>query len=297
MTAQDHHNPDYRLGMSLAFLAYVWWGFAPIFWHQLNHVDALHAVINRMAWSGPTLLIFVLLRGELKQIWQATTSPKILALLTMSGLLVSVNWGVYVWAVQQGNIKEASLGYYLLPLINVLIGFVFFKERPNAMQWTAILIASAGILLMLIRHGYIPWVALALAISFGIYGAVRKSTPVGALAGNTMESLLLVPIALSWMLWNQNTASLGEFGVSTDSLLILSGAFTVIPLISYIAAAQRVTLTNMSLIFYLGPTLQMLTAVFLYNEHISADEWIALSCIGVGLVIHTSDLLRKLRSN
>lgn len=296
MSSSDQHNPEYRLGMGLALFAYIWWGFAPIFWHQLYHVDALHAVINRMLWSGPTLLLVVLLAGQWPVVRRAALQPKILAMLLLSGLVVTFNWGVYVWGVLQGNIKEVSLGYYLLPLFNVLMGFVAFKERPNPAQWLAISIASIGIIVMLAKQGVFPWLAIAIAVSFCIYGALRKITPVDATAGNTLESLLLVPLAIGWMLINHSTASLGQFDTRTDIFLVLSGAFTVIPLISYIAAAQRVTLTSMSLIFYIGPSMQMLLALFMYGESISADEWIAFACIAIALVIHTVDLLRKLRS-
>jgi chloramphenicol-sensitive protein RarD len=297
MPNTDQGNPEYRFGISLAVFAYLWWGFAPIYWHLIDHVNAIHAVINRMAWSGPTLLIVVLISGQWKTIWHATTKPKTLALLFFSGIAVTINWGVYVWGVMHDSIKEVSLGYYLLPLFNVLMGFAIFKERPNRTQWLAIFIASAGIILMLIKQGSIPWLAIAIATSFCLYGALRKITPVTAMAGNTMESLLLVPIALGWMLINQSTASLGHFDTQTDALLILSGAFTVIPLLSYIAAAQRVTLTSMSLVFYLGPSLQMLLAIFLYGETVTFDEWVAFACIAAALVIHTTDLLRKLRNN
>ena len=286
---------EHQLGMGLALFAYIWWGFAPIFWHQLYHVDAIHAVVNRMLWSGPTLLLVVGLIGQWQMLKRACTNLKIIGLLLLSGAAVTFNWGIYVWGVLQGNIKEVSLGYYLLPLINVLAGFIIFKERPNPTQWLAILVASSGIVIMLVTQGSIPWLAIAVAVSFSLYGIIRKVTPVDAMAGNTLESLLLVPFAIGWMWFNHSTASLGQFDTRTDMYLVLSGAFTVIPLISYIAAAQRVTLTSMSLIFYLGPSLQMLLAIFLYGEHVSQSDWAAFICIAIALTIHTSDLLRKLR--
>lgn len=286
---------DHQLGMALALFAYIWWGFAPIFWHQLYHVDAMHAVVNRMLWSGPTLLLAVLVMRKGLGMLATAARPKILAMLLLSGAAVTFNWGIYVWGVLQGNIKEVSLGYYLLPLINVLAGFIIFKERPNAAQWLAIAVASSGIIIMLVAQGSIPWLALAVALSFCLYGIIRKITPVDAMAGNTLESLLLVPFALAWMWINQSSASLGQYDTRTDIYLVLSGAFTVIPLISYIAAAQRVTLTSMSLIFYLGPSLQMLLAIFLYDEHVSTSDLVAFVCIAIALSIHTTDLLRKLR--
>lgn len=281
--------------MALALFAYIWWGFAPIFWHQLYHVDAIHAVVNRMLWSGPTLLLAVLVMRKGLGMLATAARPKILAMLLLSGAAVTFNWGIYVWGVLQGNIKEVSLGYYLLPLINVLAGFIIFKERPNAAQWLAIAVASSGIIIMLVAQGSIPWLALAVALSFCLYGIIRKITPVDAMAGNTLESLLLVPFALAWMWINQSSASLGQYDTRTDIYLVLSGAFTVIPLISYIAAAQRVTLTSMSLIFYIGPSLQMLLAIFLYDEHVSTSDLAAFVCIAIALSIHTTDLLRKLR--
>lgn len=295
MLSSDRDNPEYRLGMGLAVFAYLWWGFAPIYWHLLDHVDAIHAVVNRMAWSGPTLLVFVLATGQWRKVWQATANAKIIAMLFLSGIAVTINWGVYVWGIMANQLKEVSLGYYLLPLFNVLMGYVAFKERPNRRQWLAIIIASLGIAVMLAKQGSIPWLAIAIAASFCIYGALRKVTPVPAMAGNTMESMLLVPLAIGWMIVNNNSASLGQFDTRTDIILMLSGAFTVIPLISYIAAAQRVTLTSMSLVFYIGPTLQMLLAVGIYGESVAADEWVAFGCIALALVIHTADLLHKLR--
>lgn len=289
-----HIENERGFGISCALLAYFWWGLAPIYWKLLGHVSAEDILIHRLLWSVPTVAIILIYQRRLLGVLKELRAPRLLALFAASSALLMTNWGIYVWAVLDNQIKEASLGYFILPLLSVLVGYVLFRERPSRVQWLSIGIAAIGIVVMIASVGKLPWVALGVALTFCFYGALRKATTIDSVGGNFLETAVALPFFLGWMLWNASSASFGQVDTSTDLLLIGSGLVTVVPLIAYVAATHRATLTSLSLIFYLGPTIQLLVAVAVYGEPVTTVEWYAFAFVWLGLLIHSADQYRRL---
>ncbi len=280
-------------GIKLALFAYIWWGLAPIFWRQLSHVPAVDIVLARMLTASPPLILFLLLRGTLRDTLSLMKWDRTLLLVTAGGILISMNWSIFMLAINSDNIKQASLGYYLSPLVNVLMGVLFFAERPRFAQWLAIIIAALGIFWVIWDYGRTPWYSLGLAFSWGIYSAVRKFITLPAMAGNTIESIMMLPLALLYMVFTGSQTSFGQVDLLTDSYLSLAGIVTVIPLLAYVTAARLTSLTNLGLIFYVGPTLQLIVATFIFNEAISSAEWVAFTCIAIALIINSAESIQR----
>jgi len=284
---------DESTGLKLALFAYIWWGLAPIFWRQLAHVPPLDIVLARMLTASPALFMFLLMRGKLRDTLALIKWDRTLLFIVIGGILLSLNWSIFMWAINNGNIKQASLGYYLSPLMNVLIGIIIFSERPRPAQWLALIIASAGIFWVIWEYGKTPWFSLGLAATWGVYSAVRKFVTVSATAGNTIESIIMLPLAIIFMLFTGSHASFGAVDGLTNTYLVLAGTFTVIPLIAYVSAAKITSLTTLGLVFYVGPTLQLIVAMLIYNEPISNAEWVAFCCIAIALIVNSAEIIQR----
>lgn len=267
--------------------AYIMWGFFPIYWKLLHDVPALQVIGHRIAWSFILLTVVILVTRQWQNFQSAALDPKTIAIYFIAAILLSINWLVYVWGVNAGFIVETSLGYFINPLISVLLGVVFLRERLRTMQWIPIVLAAAGVTYLTVTYGRLPWIALSLAVSFGIYGLVKKLAPLGSLYGLTLETALVFPIALIYLAFVGFTGT-GSFlhkGALTDILLIGTGVVTSIPLLMFASAARQIPLTMIGVLQYVAPTLQFLIGVFLYHEPFDQSRLIGFSLVWLALII------------
>jgi chloramphenicol-sensitive protein RarD len=267
--------------------AYIMWGFFPIYWKLLHDVPALQVIGHRIGWSFILLIVVILLTKQWKDFRSAALVPKVIGIYAIAGILLSVNWLIYVWGVNSGFIVETSLGYFINPLISVLLGVIFLRERLRTMQWIPVGLAAVGVIYLTVTYGRLPWIALSLAFSFGTYGLVKKLAPLGSLYGLTLETALVFPIALIYLVFVQSTGT-GAFlhqGALTDILLIGTGVVTSIPLLMFASAARQIPLTMIGVLQYVAPTLQFLIGVFLYHEPFDQSRLIGFSLVWLALII------------
>jgi len=285
------HLPTMNSGVFYAVLAYMAWGLLPVFFKQLIQVNAFEIVLHRMVWSVVFLLIVLTVLKRWAWLREVARQPRTLVAFAVSALLLSANWSVYVWAVQNAHVLDASLGYFILPLVNVALGFAFLNERPRPVQWLAVAVAAAGVLWLTLQAGRLPWVALVLAITFGIYGLLRKLAKLGALEGLTLETLLLSPFAvglLAWWAWHGQGA-LVQGDAPTLGWLLLAGPLTAIPLLLFAAGARRIPMATLGILQYISPSLQMLLGVWLYGEAFEPARAIGFYLIWTALVLYSAD--------
>lgn len=290
---------DLQQGYGLGLLAYVIWGFFPLYFRLLENIPALEIVVQRIVWSaifGTLLLLIWKHRGWRQEL---CAHPGRLGILAVSGLLVTANWTIYVWAINNEHMLEASLGYYINPLVNVLLGLVLLKERLRRLQWLAVALAVIGVAQQIWLLGQFPWVALSLALTFGIYGLIRKQAPVAALPGLVVETWFIVPIALIWLLcFAKGPTTQWTFWANLNAqtlLLVMAGPITLVPLIFFNAAARRLPYATLGFLQYLAPTLVLLQAVFLFGESLDRERLYAFAFIWVALIIYSIDSWLALR--
>lgn len=279
-------NPQ-QLGFAYALLAYGMWGSFPLFFHLLADVSPTQVIAQRILWS---LVFCAFLLTVLRRWPRAVTAlrdGKLLLMLLCSALLVALNWWIYVGAVARGQVVASSLGYFITPLCSVALARLFLKEQMNRYQLIAMFLAAAGVLYFLLQVGRLPWVSLSLAITFAIYGLIRKQTKVGPLSGLFVETLLLMPLALGYLAWQSHLGSnqfLSE-GAMTTTLLMCAGVLTALPLLAFAAAAERLSLTVVGFMMYINPSLQFILAITVLGETISSDQLISFSFIWVALIV------------
>lgn len=278
-----------RSGLLLGVAAYGLWGLFPLFFKQLQHVGSLEVVLHRMVWS----LLFVMLVLATLRRWtwlrEAVRSPRLLGTFAVSSTLLASNWLTYIWAVNNGHVLDASLGYFILPLVNVALGFVFLHERPRPGQWLAFGTAAAGVLWLGLLTGHMPWIALVLALSFGFYGLIRKLAPLGALEGMSLETMLLAPLAAMALLWGHHSGNMPAQDSRTWLLFLLCGPVTAIPLLLFSAAARRVPLSTMGILQYLTPTILLFLGVLLYGEPFAGPRLAGFALIWTALLLYSVD--------
>lgn len=284
-------------GLALGVGAYTLWGILPLYIHLLKGVPALQVLAHRVLWSLVLLAVIIVIFRRARPILAAARGRTLLLLLG-SALLIAINWIVYIWAVQNDHVLEASLGYFINPLINVALGFAFLGERLRRIQGVAIAIAAAGVLVLAISGGGALWISLALAISFGLYGLLRKVAAIDALGGLTIETLLLAPFSLA-LLVHADQAGTGAFGQTTylDLLLILAGAVTAAPLLMFAAAARRMPLATLGLLQYIAPSLQFAEAVLLFGEPVRTVHIATFALIWTGCALYAFDSIRASRAS
>ncbi|HTH59908.1 MAG TPA: EamA family transporter RarD [Paraburkholderia sp.] len=281
-------------GILYALLAFTCWGLFPVYFKTLHQVGALEMLAHRMAWSLLFVAAVLVVRRHWRWLGVALRDRPLVGRFVASAALLSANWGIYIWAVNAGHIVEASLGYFINPLLNVLLGYVFLGERLRPLQWCAVALAAAGVLWLTWQNGAPPWISLALAATFGGYGLMRKTAQLGALEGLTMETLLLFPVALLYL------AALGWLGGSTffvaptsvRVLLAMAGPITAVPLLLFAAAARRIPLSTLGVIQYVTPTLQLLTGVIVYREPFGGAQLIGYGAIWVALALYSFEGMR-----
>ena len=285
-----------RRGLLGGVGAYLIWGFFPLFWPLLAPASAFEILAQRIVWS----LVFALLACLVlrHRFWKALAGPRDLAALLGAGLLISVNWGVYIWSVNNGHVLDASLGYYINPIFSILVGVVFLRERLSRLQWIAVAIALVAVVVLTVELGGLPWVALALATSFGLYGLLKKGLRVDALSGMVVEGSGISLVALAFLIW-LGVSGQGTFtslGPLHTSLLVLGGLVTLVPLLLFADAAQRLPLTVMGLLQYVAPTLQFLIGWLVRGEEMTPVRWAGFLLVWVSLVLVSGEALAKWRS-
>lgn len=283
-------------GLWSGVAAYTIWGLVPLYWKLLKHVPAIQVLGHRIVWSLAVLLILVGMRRRARAAL-ASVSPRVVGLYAIAAGLIAVNWFLYIFAVNAGFIVETSLGYYITPLVNVLFGVVFFHERMRPAQWVAIAIAAAGVVQLTWAYGALPWIAFGLAASFGSYGLAKKKAPLDPLEGLTLETAILAPLAIVYLVILHRSAE-GAFlrtGAASDAFMVGGGLVTTIPLLLFAAAVRTVPLSVIGILQYIGPTLQFLIGVFVYHEPFSRTQLIGFSIVWTALAIYAGDSLRARR--
>jgi chloramphenicol-sensitive protein RarD len=281
-------------GLVYAALAYLLWGLFPIYFHALKSVDALEIVLHRSLWSFVFVWALLVALRRLQWVPGVVRRPRLLAQFVLSALLLSANWLLYVWAVNHGHVVEASLGYFVTPLVNVMLGTLVLKERPRALQWLAVAVAAGGVLWLTLTLGRLPWIALGLAASFGSYGLLRKTAALGALEGLALETAVIAPAALVALavLSAPHDGLRGLFAGmdgATIGWLLFAGPLTAIPLLLFAAGARRVTLATLGTLQYSSPTIQLLLGVTFFGEPLESRRLVGFVLIWVALAIYSAD--------
>ncbi len=284
---------DQRGALAAGFAATTIWGLAPILYKELAHVPALELLAHRMVWGAGFLVIFCLATGRTPRLAAALGARRTLPWMLLGAVLICFNWGLFIWAILNGFAVEASLGYFILPIMSVLLGVVIFRERIGPRRWAAVVLAAAAVVVLGAGLGTPPWIALSLAASFAVYSTVKKMVDVGPIVSVTAESLILAPAALLWLAgvhsgwWSEGADAAGFFGADwlTTLLLVLAGPATALPLILYAEATRGLPLSTVGLIFYINPALQAVVAVFIFAEPFTEWHAVAFALIALAIVL------------
>lgn len=282
-------------GLVYALLAYLAWGFLPLYWKMLGELPAWEILAHRVFWSGVFLAVLLLFGKRWREFRAAVSGRKTAGYLLLCSAFISTNWLIFIWAVNNGHVVESSLGYYITPLLNVLMGVVFMKERLHAGHWTAIGLAFTGVAVITVEYGRLPWVSLALALSFAIYGLLKKRTPMDAISGLAWETFFVMPLAACYI---------GFLGVSGQSglqrldavgivFLLLAGAVTVMPLYWFALAAKELPLTTMGFLQYVGPSISLVLGVTAFHEKFDTVKAVSFGLIWAGLAVYSLSSLKK----
>lgn len=284
-----------RGGIVYAIAAYSTWGFVPLFWNELKMFPPVQILAHRIVWSLIFFIVIFSLKKDLKNLLLRAKDKEIIRKSIPSAIAIGINWGLYIYAVNSGHALESSLGYFINPIFNVLIGAFFFHESLNKLQWTAFILACLGVAALTYQNGRLPWIALALATTFSIYGVIRKKTALKGTTGTAIESFLLIPAAI--VIFSNSSLSPTSLIELTDPLipallLSLGGALTALPLVWFSEATQRLPLSTLGFFQYISPTFQFLIAVFVFKEPFDKGKLISFSLIWIGLVIFILDSTR-----
>ncbi len=287
-TATNHGDVA---GAASATAAFLMWGAFPLYWKQMQGVPAFELISHRITWSLLFLLGVLAWQRNFGALRPAFVEARLFGLNLLSSVLLASNWTVYVWAVNAGHVIETSLGYFLVPLVNVVLGSVLLRERLRPLQWLAIGLAAVGVVVLLLRVGHVPWIALALAGTWSGYGLLKKMSALGSIAGLTVETILLFPVAVALLLWWHHTGvgALGRVDGRTHCFVLAAGVVTAVPLLLFAYGAQRIKLTTLGLLQYVAPMVQFLIGLLVYHEAFDAARLQAFSLIWFGLVLYSGD--------
>lgn len=288
-------NPEQRKGVILACMAFFMWGLAPIYFKLLQHISAFEILMHRVVWSVLFIMLIVAVMRQWYRIKIVVKQPKLLLMLTLTATLLGCNWGLFIWAVNNDHMLDASLGYYINPLLNVLLGMVFLGEKLRKWQGVAVALAFSGVAIQLISFGSFPIVAFSLAGSFAIYGLLRKKLPIESLPGLLLEAVILLPIALAywWLMTPTTSSNLTLNDWHTNILLVSAGVITTLPLLCFTGAAKRLQYTTLGFFQYIGPSLMFILAVVFYEEVFSHERVVTFACIWSALAIFSWDSYRQ----
>jgi chloramphenicol-sensitive protein RarD len=287
-----------RTGIINATLAFLCWGLFPIYFHALQEVPAGQILAHRVVWSLLFLAIVLTVRRQWKWLPEVLRRPRVIASFVASAFLLSANWLVYIWAVNNGHVIEGSLGYFINPLVNIMFGYLLLKERLRAGQWAAIALAALGVAWLTWQTGSVPWIALILAGTFGGYGLMRKTAALGALEGLSFETMVLFPLALGYIIW---LSAHGDNGFANSAsgttrwLLIAAGPITAIPLLLFASGARKIPLAVLGMLQYISPTIQFLLGVWLFHEAFTAERLVGFVLIWSALALYAAEGLWRNR--
>ena len=290
-------NVETKQGVIFAILAYTMWGLAPLYFKQLHMVPAYEILAHRAIWS----CVFITLLLSLFKLWPKVLAvcaqPKHIGLLACSALLISINWLTYIWAVNNDHLVDASLGYFINPIVNVLLGMIFLAEKLRKWQWLAIALATSGVILQVITLGYLPWIALVLSCSFGFYGLLRKQLKLNALVGLLLETLIMLPIAAIYLfvIADSATSELSSNPTSLNILLVSAAFITTLPLLCFNGAAVRLPLSTLGFFQYIGPTIMFILGITLYGEQVDSATFTTFLFIWGAILVFSLDALRHRR--
>jgi chloramphenicol-sensitive protein RarD len=285
-------------GAVYAALAFALWGVFPLYFRQIGHVSPGEILIHRIVWSLVFVLVVLTWRRQWAWLRPVLGQPKVMLAFAASAVLLSANWLTYIWAVNNGHVIDASLGYFINPLVNVLLGYTVLHERLRRVQWLALGLAAAGVVWLTVLAGHLPWIALALAGSFGAYGLLRKVATLGALEGLTLETLVLAPFAIGVLGWwmAQGVSVFPAPDLGTNAWLVAAGPITAIPLLLFAAGARRITLTTLGLLQYIGPSLQLALGLWLFHEPFSPARLAGFALIWMALAVYSAESWWRSRS-
>ncbi len=285
---------DETAGLGFAVAAFLIWGFTPFYFRALGGLGPVEIIAHRIVWCVVFLLVVLTIGRQWPAVVAALSSRRVFATLFLSASLVSVNWGMYVFSIVSEQLVASSLGYFLSPLVSVVLGFVFLGERPSPTQWVAVALATGAVTSQLIAYGSLPWIALTIAVTFGLYGLLRKTVSAGSAVGLFIECLLLSPFSLAFLLWLdwQGTGAFGTRDLDFDLLLVAAGLITGVPLLLFAAGARRIRLTTIGLIQYFTPSTYLVLAVWLFGETFGISELVTFGLLWTGLFLYTSEVWR-----
>lgn len=293
MSLPAHHSlQEQRRGLAITAFTFTLWGLVPVYWHLLKAVPSQQIIAHRIIWSTVLVVAWLLLSNGLGW-WKAIAAqPRALPTLALSSVAIAFNWGLYIWAINAGHVIETSLGYFINPLVSVVLGVVVLKERLRRLQWLAVGCAALGVAWLTLDAGTPPWIALGLACSFGLYGLLRKMISVDPVAGLGVESLYLFLPAIGFALWSENGHGGGFFsgwGWRTDALLIFGGAVTALPLIGFAYGVKRIPLSLVGILQYIAPSIGLLLGVFFFREPFDTAKAVGFAAIWTGLLLFIGD--------
>ena len=293
----DKSNSAANLGVLLGIAAFLIWGLSPVYWKEIRVVPAFEIILHRVIWSVVVLLPVVIISGRWRELVSVLINKKYLLILAITGIFVSGNWFIYVWAVNNDYLLQASLGYYINPLVNIVLGMVFLKERLRRLQWLAVTMATTGVIYLTFFYGEFPWISLVLAFSFGLYGLIRKVVQVSSLIGLTIETLLLAIPSSVYLVFLQASArgSFLQVNLKTDLLLISAGVVTAVPLLLFTISARRVNLSTVGFMQYIAPTCIFLLGILIYQEPFHTAHIITFLLIWIALLLYSIDSVIHLR--
>jgi chloramphenicol-sensitive protein RarD len=294
----DAAAKDARDGVVAGLICYLLWGILPIYFKLVQTVAPAEVLLHRIIWAVPFGALIIHYRKQWPEVRRALSHRSMLLWLATAALFIAINWYIYIAAVQNEKIFQASLGYYINPLIFVIVGVAFLGEKLRGLQMAAVILAAVGVMVLTFSGGEFPAISLALGFSFTVYGVIRKRIVIGAMPGLFVETLILFPIAAAWFLWMVQTeqASFGYSGAGMSSLLILGGPLTVIPLLFFAIAARRLTLTTIGFMQFLAPTMQFCVGLY-YGEELTTPRLICFGCIWTAVILFSTDALRRNRRN
>ncbi|WP_137168898.1 EamA family transporter RarD [Marinomonas sp. FW-1] len=285
-----------KSGILYALTAFTLWAIAPIYFKEMSFVPATEILAHRVIWSCVIVLVLIVLLRYTNALKKVLSSPKILMAMLISTLLIGLNWGTFIWAVQNNKMLSASLGYYINPLISILLGMIFFKDKLDKVRKAAVVLCFCAVVFEVIQFGSLPWIALILAMTFGFYGLVRKKIAVDSFTGMAIETAIMLPLALTYLILSPSpSANMFENSASVNWLLFAAGPVTMVPLMCFAAAANRVSMVTLGFFQYIGPTGMFFLAVFLYDEPLSAEKLTTFVLIWSALAMLIIDSIRRIR--
>ena len=285
-----------NIGLLSTLACYILWGLLPLYWHILEDLDSIFILCNRIVWSAVFTIAILLITKKFGEVKAVFRDKKKMRYMIPAAIAITINWGVYIWAVNAGHLLDSSLGYYMNPLVVFAIGIALFHETSGVVDWIALALATIGVLIATIAYGVFPWIAVVLALSFGLYGTFKKLAGVGGITSIAVETIMITPFALVFLLFSPaSSASIAQLTPLTTTLLLLTGIVTASPLILFTFGVNRLPLSTVGFLQYSSPTLQMLIGVLVFHEVLTKDRIIAFAFIAAALVLYTVGMVQRAR--